>query len=83
MNERNVCTGDKIRVREALLQVGLPRRPCFKLNHRLGVKGFAPDTRRLSRTGWYYHVLEEGWMGVGDEIVLVDRKYPSWTIERV
>jgi MOSC domain-containing protein YiiM len=83
MNERNVCTGDKIRVREALLQVGLPRRPCFKLNHRLGVKGFAPHTRRLSRTGWYYHVLEEGWMGVGDEIVLVDRKYPSWTIERV
>lgn len=83
MNERNVCIGDKIRVGEVLLQVSLPRQPCFKLNHRFGVKGFAPNTWKLSRTGWYYRVLEEGWMGVGDSIVLVDRKYPSWTIERV
>lgn len=83
MNERNVCIGDKIRVGEALLQVSLPRQPCFKLNHRFGIKGFAPNTWKLSRTGWYYRVLEEGWMGVGDSIELVERKYPQWTIERV
>jgi MOSC domain-containing protein YiiM len=60
MNERNICIGDIIRVGEALLQVSLPRQPCFKLNHRFGIKGFAPQTFKKSRTGWYYRVLEEG-----------------------
>ena len=83
MNERNVCIGDKIKVGKVLLQVSLPRQPCFKLNHRFGIKGFAPNTWKLSRTGWYYRVLKEGWMAVGDEMQLVERKYPRWTIERV
>ncbi|KUJ18055.1 PK beta-barrel-protein domain-containing protein-like protein, partial [Mollisia scopiformis] len=83
MNERNVCIGDKVRVGGVLLQVCLPRQPCFKLNHRFGVKGFAAQTWRKSRTGWYYRVLEEGWMGVGDSIVLVERLHPKWTIERI
>lgn len=83
MNERNVCIGDKIRVGGALLQVSLPRQPCFKLNHRFSLKAFASNTWKKSRTGWYYRVLEEGWIQVGDEIVLVERMYPIWTIERV
>lgn len=83
MNERNVCIGDKIRVGEVLLQVCLPRQPCFKLNHRFGIKGFAAQTWKKSRTGWYYRVLEEGWMGIGDKIVLVERVHEKWTIERI
>jgi MOSC domain-containing protein YiiM len=83
MNERNVCIGDKIRIGSVLLQVNLPRQPCFKLNHRFSLKNFASQTWKKSRTGWYYRVLEEGWMGVGDDILLVERLHPQWTIERV
>lgn len=87
MNERNVCIGDIFRVGGeidgVLLQVSLPRQPCFKLNHRFGMKAFAPQTFRKSRTGWYYRVLREGWMGVGDSMVLLERKHERWTIERV
>ena len=83
MNERNVCIGDIIRIGEVLLQVSLPRQPCFKLNHRFGLKGFASQTWKKSRTGWYYRVLEEGWMGVGDEIELVERRHAEWTVEMV
>jgi len=87
MNERNVCIGDIFRVgaeRDGVyLQVSLPRQPCFKLNHRFGIKGFAAQTWKKSRTGWYYRVLREGWMQVGDSMVLVERKYPQWTIERI
>lgn len=87
MNERNVCIGDVYRVGSAadavVLQVSLPRQPCFKLNHRFGMKGFAPQTFKKSRTGWYYRVLKEGWMGAGDEMVLVERLWPKWTIERI
>lgn len=93
MNERNVCIGDIMSVGGAgtndkdggglLLQVSLPRQPCFKLNHRFELKGFAPNTWRLSRTGWYYRVLREGNVAAGDEIRLVERPHPHWTIERV
>ncbi|RYO92268.1 hypothetical protein DL766_001759 [Monosporascus sp. MC13-8B] len=85
MNERNVCIGDIVSVGDdgVLLQVSLPRQPCFKLNHRFQLKNFAPNTYKLSRTGWYYRVLHEGTIQAGDEIRLVERKWPQWTIERV
>jgi MOSC domain-containing protein YiiM len=84
MNERNVCIGDVISVGpEVILQVSLPRQPCFKLNHRFSLKNFAPVTYQTSRTGWYYRVLQEGSVKVGDELRLVERKWPEWTIERI
>ncbi|KAF7563073.1 hypothetical protein G7046_g1062 [Stylonectria norvegica] len=84
MNERNVCVGDIISVGpEVLLQVSLPRQPCFKLNHRFSLKNFAPETYKTSRTGWYYRVIREGTVDVGDELKLVERNWPEWTVERV
>lgn len=87
MNERNVCIGDTMSIGDPvsgpLLQVSLPRQPCFKLNHRFELKNFAPNTWKLSRTGWYYRVLRDGWIQAGDEIRLVERPHPRWTIERI
>ncbi|KXJ90961.1 pyruvate kinase-like protein [Microdochium bolleyi] len=85
MNERNVCIGDILSVGTGglVLQVSLPRQPCFKLNHRFQLRNFAPVTYKLSRTGWYYRVLEEGSVQAGDEIRLKERRWPGWTIERV
>lgn len=79
-----MCIGDIISVGpEVLLQVSLPRQPCFKLNHRFSLKNFAPQTYQTSRTGWYYRVIREGSVNVGDELRLVERKWPRWTVERV
>lgn len=94
MNERNVCIGDTMLVGSPtalasspdtclLLQVSLPRQPCFKLNHRFQLKKFAPLTWKHSRTGWYYRVLRPGLVQAGDEIRLVSRPHPKWTIERI
>ncbi|RDW81955.1 hypothetical protein BP6252_03067 [Coleophoma cylindrospora] len=87
MNERNVCIGDIMQIGNessgCILQVSLPRQPCYKLNHRFEIKAFASQTWKKSRTGWYYRVLKEGWMKRGDEIVLLERKHPKWTIERI
>ncbi|KAL1914094.1 hypothetical protein Sste5344_000364 [Sporothrix stenoceras] len=66
-----------------LLQVSLPRQPCFKLNHRFGLRNFAPNTWKTSRTGWYYRVLRPGTVGAGDEVRLVQRPNPAWSLERV
>ena len=66
-----------------MLQVSLPRQPCFKLNHRFSLKDFAPVTARTSRTGWYHRVLRPGPVRAGDTLRLVDRPWPRWTVERV
>jgi MOSC domain-containing protein YiiM/ferredoxin-NADP reductase len=95
MNEKNICVGDKVRIgfgtssapnpmdESVLLEVCLPRQPCFKLNQRFGLKNFAPRTHELARTGWYYRVLREGWIEQGMEISVVERPWPRWTIERL
>lgn len=66
-----------------LLQVSLPRQPCFKLNHRFQLKNFAPKTYASSRTGWYYRVLRPGPARAGMRLALRARPRPEWTVERV
>ncbi|EAQ92315.1 hypothetical protein CHGG_00550 [Chaetomium globosum CBS 148.51] len=94
LNERNLCIGDIVSISPpnptnsdtsppVLLQVSLPRQPCFKLNHRFQLKNFAPQTWRTSRTGWYFRVLRTGQIRAGDTIRLVERPHPKWTVERV
>ncbi|KAK3309146.1 pyruvate kinase-like protein [Chaetomium strumarium] len=95
LNERNLCIGDIVSIsrpasdtdrgedHRVLLQVSLPRQPCFKLNHRFQLKNFAPNTWKTSRTGWYFRVLRPGTIQAGDTIRLVERRHPAWTIERV
>jgi ferredoxin-NADP reductase len=40
-------------------------------------------TWKTSRTGWYYRVIKEGSVKAGDEIRLIERRHPNWTIERI
>jgi MOSC domain-containing protein YiiM/ferredoxin-NADP reductase len=89
-SETNVCIGDRVKVGPAegggggaILEVSLPRQPCFKLNQRFGIKNFAPRTHELARTGWYYRVIEEGWIEEGMKIEIIERRWPKWTIERL
>jgi MOSC domain-containing protein YiiM len=35
------------------------------------------------RIGWYYRVLEPGFVAAGDSMDLIDRCTPDWTIERL
>lgn len=52
MNENTLCIGDKIAFGpEVILQVCLPRQPCFKLNHRFGIKNFLGQVKETRRTG--------------------------------
>ncbi|KAK4195636.1 putative phthalate 4, 5 dioxygenase oxygenase reductase subunit [Triangularia verruculosa] len=85
MNERNVCIGDVFEISDstAVLQISLPRQPCFKLNHRFHLPNFAPNTYRLSRTGYYFRVLVPGPVTAGNRLILQSRPHPDWTIERI
>jgi MOSC domain-containing protein YiiM/ferredoxin-NADP reductase len=88
-DETNVCIGDLVRISNGddesgcLLEVSLPRQPCFKLNQRFGIKNFAPRTHQEAKTGWYYRVVEEGWIEQGMQIRVVRRQHLIWSIARL
>ena len=83
LDERTVAIGDTFRVGGALIQVSQGRQPCWKLNLRFAVPDMARRVQESGRTGWYYRVLEQGFVEPGDDLVLVDRLTPDWTIERL
>ncbi|CZR69776.1 related to phthalate 4,5-dioxygenase oxygenase reductase subunit [Phialocephala subalpina] len=81
MSEENVCIGDIYRLgKDVEIQVSEPRAPCYKLNHRFQVKDMSKRSQDANKTGWYYRVLKEGYIEAGDEMVLIERPHPQWTI---
>lgn len=81
--ERHVAVGDLFGVGGAIVQVSHGRQPCWKLNHRFNVPDMAQRVQQGGRTGWYYHVLQQGLVEPGDELVPLDRPSPAWTIGRL
>ncbi|MGV3730940.1 MAG: MOSC domain-containing protein [Sphingopyxis sp.] len=80
LDEQTVCLGDRFRLGTALIEVSQARQPCWKLDHRFGVKGVMAKVVTSCRTGWYYRVLEPGMVQAGDALGLVDRPYPDWPL---
>jgi MOSC domain-containing protein YiiM len=80
--ESDVCIGDTWRAGSAVLQISQGRQPCFKLNLRFGIDDMAYRVQKTLRAGWYYRVIETGAVEQGDQIELVERRHPDWTVER-
>lgn len=83
LDEANVAIGDIFRLGDALIEVSQGRQPCWKLNARFDVPDMAMRLQKTGRTGWYYRVLEEGSVAPGDELRLVDRRSPEWSLRRL
>ena len=83
MTEDRVAVGDIFRLGGALIQVSQGRQPCWKLNHRFGVPDMARRVQGTGRTGWYYRVLQPGMVAPGDDLQLIDRLAPEWTLRRL
>ncbi|WP_296272453.1 MOSC domain-containing protein [Pseudomonas sp. UBA6323] len=81
--EDDVCLGDFIRAGSALLQVSQGRMPCWKLSDRFGVADLALRVQQSGRTGWYYRVVEEGMVRVGDPLQLLERTHADWPLSRL
>ena len=85
MTEETICVGDVYRVGAdgLLLQVSQVRQPCWKLNVRFDVPLMSANVQRACRTGWHYRALHPGSLTVGDELVLIERPHPDWTLARL
>jgi MOSC domain-containing protein YiiM len=81
--EDQLFIGDVIRFGNAILQVIQPRSPCYKLQVRFGRQDMLALFLREGRPGWYASVLQEGTVGVHDQIELVERTQGSVSIADV
>jgi len=83
LDEDKVCLGDVFRIGSATIQISQGRKPCWKLNHRFGVSDMARRVQDSGRTGWYYRVLAEGNIAQDDELTLIERPHPDWSLARL
>lgn len=83
ITEADVCVGDVYRMGTALVQLSQGRQPCRNLNLRFDEPRMVALVLESLRAGWYYRVLEEGWVCLGDPIVLMERPHPQWSVHRV
>lgn len=84
LTESVACVGDIYRVgalyRGAIVQVSQPRQPCFKLGARHELPELVLWVQETGCTGFYFRVLEEGEVGRGDEISLLERPSHGVTV---
>jgi MOSC domain-containing protein YiiM len=82
MNEETVCLGDVYQIGEAIVEVSQPRGPCWKIARRWQLKNLTAQVAQTGYTGWYFRVLREGQVQAGDDIRLLKRPHPEWSIAR-
>ena len=72
LSESELSIGDKFRVGSAVVMVTEPRMPCYKLGIRFSRSDMIKRFLASERTGFYFAVLQEGEVGVGDQIELIE-----------
>jgi MOSC domain-containing protein YiiM len=83
LTEENLCLGDVLTMGTAEVQVCQGRQPCWKLNAHTGIDKMAPSFQRSGRTGWYYRVIKTGQVKTGDEMRLIERTEPDWSLSKL
>ena len=82
LSEFNVHIGDVFRVGSAVLQVSQPRSPCWKINHRFDAEHMSMFVAKERITGWYYRVIQPGFIEAGDPIELLERHTERFSIDQ-
>ncbi len=83
ITEEDVCIGDIFMLGSATVQVSQARQPCWKLNKRFDFPGMSRLVQQSGKTGWYYRVLETGWVAPGSDLTLLERRHPEWPLARI
>jgi MOSC domain-containing protein YiiM len=73
LSEPETNIGDKFRIASAVVMVTEPRMPCYKLGIRFGRVDVIRKFLASGRSGFYCSVLQEGEVGAGDRIELIER----------
>lgn len=80
LDETKICIGDIYKIGKALIQITLPREPCFKFGVKFGTPNVLKQFIAHNRSGTYVRVIEDGFATTGDYFKLVDHAKDSVTI---
>ncbi len=80
LREDEVNIGDCFHIGTVKLMVTQPRMPCYKLGIRFGRPDMVKRFLASRRTGFYFRVLQEGEVEVGDTLELVSRDENNVTV---
>jgi MOSC domain-containing protein YiiM len=83
LTEHTVFLGDVYQVGTSMVQVSQPRGPCWKLARRWRRMDLPRLVLKTGRTGWYFRVLQPGYVSTEQRLSLVDRPCAQWSIARV
>jgi ferredoxin-NADP reductase/MOSC domain-containing protein YiiM/ferredoxin len=78
-----VYIGDHYRIGSALFEVTQPRVTCYRVGIRMNEARMAALLTSSGRPGFYFRVLEEGDVGVGDEITKVEEGEARMSVTEV
>jgi MOSC domain-containing protein YiiM len=73
MFEDELNIGDKFKVGTATVMVTQPRLPCYKLGIKFGRADILRRFLQSGRTGFYFSVVDEAEVGVGDQLDLLEK----------
>jgi MOSC domain-containing protein YiiM len=82
LDESEMAIGDIYKLGSALVQVSQPREPCYKLGIRFGTQDILPQFIAHAHPGTYVRILEEGKVGKGDVMELVEPSINRLTVQQ-
>ncbi|MBH5317734.1 MOSC domain-containing protein [Paenibacillus sp. GSMTC-2017] len=78
--EDDLFVGDIITIGEVTLQISQPRQPCFKLGIRNDLPTLPLLSQQTGYTGFYFRVMQEGYISVGDHFNVIERHPEQFSI---
>lgn len=83
LTEEDLSIGDTFILGTAKVQLTVCRRPCATINYAYGDNRILKFIMETGKTGWFYRVLEEGEVRVGDDLILLERPFPDLVLAKL
>lgn len=79
-DEKQVYLGAIYKVGKAVVQVSQYREPCYKFGYKFGTQKVLEQFITHGDGGTYLSVLEEGYVNINDEFILIEKPKNSLTV---
>ena len=77
LTEKELFIGDIYQLGSAKVQITVARRPCATINNVYEDNRILKEVLQTGHVGWFYRVLKEGEVSVGDHLEFLERPYPN------
>lgn len=83
LSEEELNIGDIYQLGTAKVQLTVSRRPCATINYSYQDNRILKEVMQTGHTGWFYRVLEEGEVRVGDYLEFLERPFPNMPVSKL